>query len=74
MMYGSREEQQHMNGAENILLKCCATTGVRNEDQKSSGRPGSGAAFIPHRNLWTAVDRSWWTGLLDYKISRSVMH
>ncbi|GFS57460.1 hypothetical protein TNCV_1401461 [Trichonephila clavipes] len=31
------QKKQHINGAENILLKGCTKTGVRNYDQKSSG-------------------------------------
>ncbi|GFX93948.1 HTH_Tnp_Tc3_2 domain-containing protein [Trichonephila clavipes] len=38
------QKQQNFNGTENILLRDCATTGVRNYDQKSYGRSDIGAA------------------------------
>ncbi|GFW40046.1 hypothetical protein TNCV_5117291 [Trichonephila clavipes] len=39
------QKQQHINVTENILLKGYTTTGVRNFNQKSSGRPHSGDAW-----------------------------
>ncbi|GFX18009.1 hypothetical protein TNCV_1576881 [Trichonephila clavipes] len=41
MVQRSREKEQkllHINGTEKILLKGCTTIGIRNYDQKSSGR------------------------------------
>ncbi|GFW60059.1 hypothetical protein TNCV_4865141 [Trichonephila clavipes] len=40
-----KQKQQSLNLTENILLKGCTKNGVRNYGQKSSDRPGSGAAW-----------------------------
>ncbi|GFV03579.1 hypothetical protein TNCV_3185021 [Trichonephila clavipes] len=40
-----KKEHKHTNETENILLKGCSATGVRNYHHKSSGRPYSGAAW-----------------------------
>ncbi|GFT62333.1 hypothetical protein TNCV_4717261 [Trichonephila clavipes] len=58
MVQKKRKElkQQHMNGTGNNLLKGCTITGVRNYNQKSSGRPGmvrSGKWRLPEELVFT---------------------
>ncbi|GFX70180.1 hypothetical protein TNCV_4616181 [Trichonephila clavipes] len=53
MVQRSREKeegQQHINGIKNISLKFCTATRVRNYDQKSFGRPDSGATWNSFRS------------------------
>ncbi|GFW82989.1 uncharacterized protein TNCV_4604161 [Trichonephila clavipes] len=40
----TEKKKRHIDGKENILLKGCTATGVRNNNQKSSDKPHSGAA------------------------------
>ncbi|GFV20736.1 hypothetical protein TNCV_3362311 [Trichonephila clavipes] len=42
------QEQQHINGTENILLKGFTTTGARNYGHKSSGRQPEMLHGIPY--------------------------
>ncbi|GFV00022.1 hypothetical protein TNCV_4056951 [Trichonephila clavipes] len=44
------QKQQHIYGTENISLKGCTTTGVRNYYKESSGLPDSDAAWNPLRS------------------------
>ncbi|GFW72916.1 hypothetical protein TNCV_830391 [Trichonephila clavipes] len=46
MQRNRKKRTEHINGTENILSKGCTTTSVQNYDQKSSGRPDSGAPYI----------------------------
>ncbi|GFV59184.1 hypothetical protein TNCV_2339251 [Trichonephila clavipes] len=50
MVQRSREKEQkqeHINGTEKNLLEVCTTTGVRNSNQKSSGRTGERPTSFP---------------------------
>ncbi|GFX62355.1 hypothetical protein TNCV_407501 [Trichonephila clavipes] len=69
MVQKIRENKQHINGAENILLKDSATTGVRNYDQKSSGMPAmvtSRKGQLPAGSVFTKSSaqrhllQDWW--------------
>ncbi|GFV91210.1 hypothetical protein TNCV_897311 [Trichonephila clavipes] len=41
---GKEQKQQHIHGTEHIVWKGCTTIGVRNSEQKTSGRSDNGAA------------------------------